>query len=193
MLGALLLLGAAGATVVLLLSQRGDPLSVVRAWTDARNAHEVGRAMTYIGPEGEILGIGVHLPGERDRLRTILDAQAVAGWTGEVTDCRLTATDGEVTCRYLQRDVALDAWSVTLTGAHQYLVRDGLIVRLRRTHDTDSERTAYAVFDDFRAWVRAAHPELFDIIWVDRTSALYTTPDGARAVLDLLDEYEPPG
>jgi hypothetical protein len=29
--------------------------------------------------------------------------------------------------------------------------------------------------------------------WVDRTSALYTTPDGARAVLDLLDEYEPPG
>jgi hypothetical protein len=194
--GILAVVGAGVAVTVVLLS-RSDPLSVVRGWSEARNAGDVDRAMSYVADEGNILGIGVHLPGERDRLRSIFEAQALASWSVEDSDCVVAVSandpaEAEVTCRYVQRDRALDRWGVTLVGTHEYVVRNGLIVRALRTHDADSQRSAYAVFDAFRAWVRDTHPELFDVIWVDRTSALYTTPDGARTVLDLLDEYQPP-
>jgi hypothetical protein len=187
----------AGVAVAVQLLSRPDPLAVVRSWSEARHAGDVDMAMSDVAAEGNILGVGVHLPGERDHLRSIFEAQAVAGWSVEDSDCVVAVSENdpveaEVTCRYVQRDTALDKWGVTLVGTHEYVVRDGLIVRALRTHDADSQRAAYAVFDEFRAWVRDTHPELFDVIWVDRTSALYTTPDGARAVLDLLDEYQPP-
>jgi hypothetical protein len=56
------------------------------------------------------------------------------------------------------------------------------------THDPCGRPTARLRSDC--GWVREEHPDLFDVIWVDLDSALCTTPDGARAVLDLLDEYE---
>jgi hypothetical protein len=41
----------------------------------------------------------------------------------------------------------------------------------------------------FRAWVRKNHPDAVEVIWIDPTSAMYTTPDGAHAVMAFLDEY----
>jgi hypothetical protein len=165
-----------------------DPLSVVEEWVKARDAGDVEVAMALLADEGDIFGIGIHLPGNRDRLRAIFEAQAIAGWTIEETDCRV---DGEsVTCRYRQLDDVLRRWDLALTGEHRYIVRDGRLARIHRIHDRSSERTVYATAAAFRDWVREEHPALFDVIWVDLDSALYTTPDGARAVLDLLDEYE---
>jgi len=178
------------ATALFLVTRPPDPLTVVRAWTDARNRGDVDAAMATLGETGDILGIGIHLPGGREKLRAILEGQALAGYTVEDSDCR---ADGDaVTCRYVQRDRILDAWAVTLVGEHRYTVRDGKLVRAARTHDPESRAHAYAIFDDFRAWVRTAHPELYDVIWVDRTSAIYTTAAGAEAILDVLDEYRPP-
>jgi hypothetical protein len=168
-----------------------DPLSVVDAWVDARNAGDVEAAMAMLPEEGDILGAGIHLPGNRDRLRATFEAQTVAGLTIEETECRV---DGEsVTCRYRLQDDVMRRWELALTGEHRYVVRGGRIARVQRFHDPSSSRAVYAAADDFRGWVREEHPELLDVIWVDLDSALYTTPDGARAVLDILDEYEATG
>jgi hypothetical protein len=165
-----------------------DPLIVVEAWVDARRAGEVDAAMSLLADEGDIFGIGIHLPGNRERLRANLEAQTIAGWTIEETDCRVAGES--VTCRYRQWDDVLRRWDLALTGEHRYVVRDGRLARIHRIHDRSSERTAYAAAAAFRDWVREERPELFDVIWIDLDSALYTTPDGARAVLDVLDEYE---
>ncbi len=178
------------AAALVLVVRAPDALSVVRAWTEARNRGDVDEAMANLADSGDIFGIGIHLPGGRATLRGILQAQAVAGYTVEDSGC---VAEGElVTCRYRQRDRILDAWGIVLTGEHRYTVRDGKLVRASRTHDPGARAAAYAVFDDFQAWIRQEHPELFDVIWVDRSSAIYTTPDGAQAILDVLDEYEPP-
>lgn len=168
-----------------------DPLSVVEAWVDARNAGDVVAAMSMLPEEGDVFGVGIHLPGNRDRLRAIFEAQTEAGWSIEESDCRV---DGEsVTCRYRQLDDILRRWDLALTGEHRYVVRDGRLARIRRIHDPASARAVYAAADAFRSWVRAEHPELVDVIWVELDSAMYTTPDGARAALELLDEYEAAG
>lgn len=147
--------------------------------------------MSHLSETANVFGMGMHLPGLREQLRDILAAQAVAGWSAIESDCTVAAET--VNCRYVQRDRILDRWDLELTGRHRYIVRDGKLTFAERVHDVESRRAAYSVFDDFRDWVADAHPELVDVIWSDPTSALYTTPEGAQAVLDVLDEYVPPG
>lgn len=178
------------ATVLLLITRPRDPLTVVGEWAAARSRGDVEAAMSLLGETGDIFGVGIHLPGGRTTLRAIMEGQAVAGYT--VVDAECVANGEQVTCRYRQRDRILDAWGLTLTGEHRYTVRDGHLVRAARTHDPASQAAAYAVFDDFRNWIRQEHPQLFDVIWVDRTSSLYTTAAGARAILGVLDAYDPP-
>ena len=167
-----------------------DPIAVVEAWLAAREAGDIDTVMSLLAEEGEIFGIGIHLDDNRERLRRNFEAQAVAGWAIEETGCQ---ADGErVTCRYRQEDEILRRWGLALTGEHRYVVRDGLLVRILRIHDRESANAVYAVTDAFHGWVAEEHPELVEVIWVDPTSALYTTPEGARATLDLLEEFPAP-
>lgn len=187
---ALALAGSGGCATAAPPPSGADPIPVVEAWVAARVAGDVDTVMAQLAEEGEIFGVGIHLDDNRERLRRNFEAQAVAGWAIEETDCE---ADGErVTCRYRQEDDILRRWGLALTGEHRYVVRDGLLVRIQRIHDQQSANTVYAVTDAFRAWVSEIHPELVDVIWVDPLSALYTTPEGARAVLDLLDEFPAP-
>jgi hypothetical protein len=125
--------------------------------------------------------------GRRTKLARIIAAQGVAGWSVDDHECEVSGET--VLCRYVQRDLVLDRWELTLTGRHRYIVREGELVFAERVHDPESRDVAYAAFEAFRAWVEQVHPELVDVIWSDPSAALYSTPDGARAVLDLLDEY----
>ncbi len=165
-----------------------DPLGVVTAFTDARNGGDLDAALGLLGAQGDILGISMSAPDGRSRLRAIFEAQQVSNWQVEDHDC--TADDVDVTCQYRQSDDVLRRWGMALTGKHRYVVRDGRIMWMRRIHDPDAEETVYAAADAFHEWVRSAHPDLLPVIWIDPTSALYTTPDGARAILGLLDEYD---
>jgi hypothetical protein len=40
-----------------------DPLSVVQEWVEARDAGDIEVAMALLADEGDIFGIGIHLPG----------------------------------------------------------------------------------------------------------------------------------
>jgi hypothetical protein len=173
------------------------PLAVVNAFTGARNSGDIDAAISLLGAEGDILGLSLTQPGVRDRLRANFAAQQVAHWTIEERNCVVEGVN--VACDYRQTDDILEGWGLALTGEHRYVVRDGRITHLRRIHDPRSQHAVYAAADAFRAWISEAHPELLDVIWVDPTSALYTTPDGARAILEVLPEYDdaagttPPG
>jgi limonene-1,2-epoxide hydrolase len=165
-----------------------DPLGVVTAFTDARNQGDLDTALGLLGSNSNILGIALSAQDGKARLRTIFEAQQIANWVVEDDDC---AVDGVVvTCRYRESDDILRRWGMALTGDHRYDVRDGRIMTMRRTHDEDAQQTVYAATDPFHAWIGSAHPDLLPVIWIDPTSALYTTPDGARAILGLLDEYD---
>lgn len=173
----------------LLLTRAASPLDVVREWVAARNDHDIETAMSMLADEGEILGFGIHLPEHRERLRSALEAQMRAGWRIDEDECTVDAET--VTCRYRQDDEILRRWGLALTGEHRYVVREGTIGQVRRIHDTASQREVYAEAEEFRAWIRAEHPELFDVIWADPTTALYSTPEGVQAILEVLDEYQP--
>jgi len=186
----LALLELGGCTTATASPSAPDPIAVVEAWVAAREAGDIDTVMSLLAEEGDIFGIGIHLDDNRERLRRNFEGQAVAGWAIEETDCE---TDGErVTCRYRQEDDILRRWGLALTGEHRYAVRDGLLARIQRIHDRESANAVYAVTDAFRSWVSEVHPELVDVIWVDPTSALYTTPEGARAILEILDEFPVP-
>jgi hypothetical protein len=171
-----------------LLTRPADPLTVVRGWAAARNAGDVDGALAHVGETGDIFGIGLHLPGGREELRTILEAQAIAGFRIDDRDC---AVNGEnVRCRYVMSDEPMRRWGLQLAGEHSYTVRDGRLVRSSRVHDPEARTAVYAAAALFEDWVREAHPELHDVIWTSFDSVTYTTPDGARAVMALLDEYD---
>ncbi|HSI99615.1 MAG TPA: nuclear transport factor 2 family protein [Patescibacteria group bacterium] len=183
-------LGGCGSATATPSPPGADPIAVVEAWVAAREAGDIDTVMSLLAEEGDIFGTGIHLDDNRERLRRNFEGQAVAGWAIEETGCE---ADGErVTCRYRQEDEILRRWGLALTGEHRYAVRDGLIVRVQRIHDPQSANAVYAVTDAFRSWVTEHHPELVDVIWVDPTSALYTTPEGARAILELLDDFPAP-
>jgi hypothetical protein len=66
------------------------------------------------------------------------------------------------------------------------------VAELLRFHDKASRDEAYAALADFREWVSRTHRDLLYVIWSDPQSVTYATPEGATAMLDLLDEYSPP-
>jgi len=171
-----------------LLTRPADPLTVVRSWAATRNAGDVDGALSHLGESGDIFGIGLHQPGGREELRTILEAQAIAGFRIDDRDC---AVNGEnVRCRYVMSDEPMRRWGLQLAGEHSYTVRDGRLVRSSRVHDPEARTAVYAAAALFEDWVREAHPELHDVIWTSFDSVTYSTPDGARAVTALLDEYD---
>jgi len=187
-LGALAATGVLGA--ILLATVRSDPLEVVRAWTASRNAGDVDLAMSYLADDTQLFGSSMAVPRGQAKIRDVLAAQAVAGWTIQDSGC---SVDGyTVTCRYQMDDKILRRWGISFFGRHEYVIQDGKVAKLSRFHDEASREEAYAALAAFKEWVRQTHGDLLYVIWSDAQSVTYATPQGAAAMLDLLDEYSPP-
>jgi hypothetical protein len=191
LLGGILLGGALVAALLAAGRLAADPIAVVHAWDAARNRGDVDAAMGYLADDGQVAGFSLRSPGQRSLLRGVLEGQAAANYRIEDAEC--TVAGAVVTCRYAQDDEILRRWGMTFTGTHEIEVRDGKITRLVRAHDRDVQDEIYAAALRLRSWVREAHPELYDVIWVDDTTTLYSTRAGAEALLRIIDEYEPAG
>jgi hypothetical protein len=164
-----------------------DPLSVVKAWEAARNAGDIEQVLALTSNVASIFGISMSNDADRARYRSILAAQRIAGHTVEDTDCDVAAD--RVTCRYLQQDAFLRRCGLQLTGEHRFRTLDGLVVSARRDHDQASQDAVYDAIAAFRDWVRDVDPPAAVVIWSDDRNAFYSTPEGARAMLGLLDRY----
>jgi hypothetical protein len=164
-----------------------DPLSVVARWDEARNAGDVDRAVAVLDNDGSIFDLSMSDATDRERLRELLEAQAIAGHRVEDADCQV---DGErVTCRYRQYDALLQGCGLVLTGEHVYAVRAGRLTLAHRRHDPESRDAAYAAAGEFRKWVEQHHPDAVDVIWASSGSITFTTPAGAQAMMAILPEY----
>jgi hypothetical protein len=179
-----------GATAIVILgrpSPSPGPIAVVEAWTAARNAGEIDAALALLADDGNVLDQNLSDRDARTALRGILEAQAIAGWRVEDSDC---AADGEsVRCRYLMHDALLRKCHLAFAGTHDYRVDGGKLRSATRRHDDASRSEVYRALTRFRGWVQRNHPDALDVIWVTRFDATYTTPDGARKVMSLLNEY----
>ena len=89
-------------------------------------------------------------------------------------------------------DALLRRCALRFTGVHTYVVYAGRLSSANRANDSESRNRVYAALDDFRDWVQREHPDAAEKIWIDTRSALYTTADGARAVMALVDDYPCP-
>lgn len=184
----LLLLAIGGASAIMVSGTPPlSPIEVVERWTAARNAGDIVTALALLSEEAVVLDQHVDDPADLATLRNILEAQKIAGWLIEESGC---VVDGErVSCRYAMDDELLRKCGLRFVGDHEYLVVDGRLDRQTRRHDAASRAEVYGALQLFRAWVQTTHRDYFGVIWVDPTSATYTTPDGARAVMASLDEY----
>jgi hypothetical protein len=160
-------------------------VEVVQAWTAARNAGDVDGVMALVSGEARLLEFSMQAPGGRDAFAEFVRMQAAADWEISEVDC--TADGERVLCRYEQSDVFLRGVGVALTGTHEYVVRDGLILSVTRTHDSRGD--PYDAWRRFRSWVGEHHPELQTVIWARRGSVGYSTLEGVEAMLSILDEY----
>ncbi len=167
-----------------------DLLGVVERWTAARNAGDIDAAMDLVADDAVVLDVIVSRPGARDQLRGILEAQRIAAWHIDETECHVDGS--RVSCRYGMDDALLRRCALRFTGIHTYVVDGGRLSSAIRAHDADSRVRVYAALELYRDWVEKEHPAAAETIWIDPRSALYTTPDGARAVMELLDEYPCP-
>jgi hypothetical protein len=190
-----LLIGGAAVVVataivggMLVATARPDPLMVVHGWTASRNAGDVDTAMSYLAEDAKVFNQLIATPVGEAKVREILAAQAVAGWTIHDSDC--SVDDETVACRYRMDDQVLRRWGISFSGRHEFTIRNGKLAEVRRYHDAASRQAAYAALADFKAWVRQEHADLLYVIWSDAQSVTYATPKGAAAMLHLLDEYE---
>jgi limonene-1,2-epoxide hydrolase len=167
-----------------------DPLEVVENFTTSRNAGDVDLAMSYLADDTRLFDASMATERGQAKIRDILAAQAVAEWTIQESSC--SADGDQVTCRYQMDDIILRRWGLSFFGRHEYVIEDGKVARLLRFHDKESREEAYAALADFKEWVRQTHRDLLYVIWSDAQSVTYATPEGAAAMLDLLDEYSPP-
>lgn len=165
-----------------------DPLSIVEAWEAARNAGDVDRAMSLIAESAVIFGTAARTPAGRAWHRSVLTAQAIAGHT--VHDSSCVVSGERVTCRYVQEDAFLAKCGLVLTGEHRFQVHAGKLVVVTRRHDEASREAVYGAVEAFRSWVASVHPAEHQVIWSDPSSVFYATPEGANAMLAVLDEYE---
>jgi hypothetical protein len=180
------LIGVVGA--VLFATAGPDPIEVVQGLTASRNAGDVDLAMSYLADDTQLFGFSMATERGAAKIREVLAAQAVAGWTILESGC--SASGQTVTCRYQMDDKILRRWGISFLGRHEYVLRDGKVASLTRFHDEASRDEAYAALAEFKEWVRQTHRDLLYVIWSDAQSSTYATPEGAAAMLDLLDEYE---
>jgi xanthine/CO dehydrogenase XdhC/CoxF family maturation factor len=182
-----LLVVVGAAAIMTSRTPRLGPVAVVEHWTAARNAGDIDAALGFLSEDAVVLDQRVSDPAALAGLRNLLEAQKIAGWRIEEAGC---AVDGErVTCRYAMDDALLRKCGLRFNGVHEYIVVDGKLDLQTRRHDPASRSEVYGALQVFRAWVRKYHPDAFDEIWIDPTSATYTTPDGANAVMAFLDDY----
>ena len=184
------LAGMSVGGAMLLATMGPDPLEVVQEWTASRNAGDVDLAMSYLADDTQLFGVSMATQRGAAKIREVLAAQAVAAWTIQESGC--SADGDQVTCRYQMDDTILRRWSISFFGRHEYVIEDGKVAKLERFHDEASRDEAYAALADFKDWVAHTHRDLLYVIWSDAQSVTYATPEGAAAMLDLLDEYSPP-
>jgi hypothetical protein len=164
-----------------------DPITVVQAWTAARNAGNVDAALALLAEDADVLDHKISERDARSALRGVLEAQAIAGWRVEDRDCAVNGPS--VKCRYSMHDALLRKCSLAFAGTHEYRVDGGKLRNATRQHDAASRSDVYGALLRFRGWVQKNHPDALDVIWVSRFDASYTTPDGARTVMSFLNEY----
>jgi hypothetical protein len=187
-----LLAGAAfalGLGVVLVATVGGDraAVEVVQAWGVARNAGDIDAAMDLVSENARLLDHSMQLPDRRDAFVDLLRVQASAGFEVRDFDCSIAGES--VSCRYELNDVFLRMMGLVLTGDHEYVVHDGLIVSADRTHDPETRSVIESASRDLRQWVKEHHPELEPVIWTSRRSVTYSTVEGVEAMLSIFDEY----
>lgn len=187
-----LLAGAAlalGLGIVLVAMMGGDDgaFEVVQAWGVARNAGDIDAALALVSEDARLLDHSMQLPERRDAFVELLRVQASAGWEVHDFDCSIAGES--VACRYEQSDVFLRMMGLVLTGNHEYVVRDGLIVSADRTHNPESRSAIGSAWRDLRQWVKERHPEIEPVIWTSRGSVAYSTVEGVEATLSIFDEY----
>ena len=162
--------------------------ALVSWWNESRNVGDVTGAFALLDDGGVVFGYALDDPDDRSALLELLAAQSEADW--RVIDAPCTTAGETVTCDYVMFDEILRRWGLSFTGTHTYVVRDGRIVRAERSHDPSSSRRIDRALAEFRDWVSEHHPDLVDVIWSTPGAAAYTSVDGARAMVTLLDEYD---
>lgn len=182
-----LVLAVAGGWGVVAISDNDEAVEVVQAWVSARNAGNVETVLSLTADDATLLGHSMDLPHRRDSFVELLRAQAEAGFEISETDC--VVDDGLVSCRYQSSDMFLRSLGVALTGDHQYVVRDGLIILTERTHDPEARSNVVNAMREFRSWVKEHYPELEAVIWTTRGSAAYSTVEGVQAMHSIFEEY----
>ncbi len=176
-----------GIVLVATVGGSREALTVVQAWGAARNAGDIDAALALLSRDARVLDHSMELPGRREAFVELLTLQAAAGWELHDSECQI---EGEsVSCRYEQSDVFLRKMGVALTGNHEYVVREGLIVSAERTHDLETLSDFRAAWTDLRQWVKANHPEIEPVIWASPRSVVYSTVEGVEATLSVFDEY----
>ncbi len=78
---------------------------------------------------------------------------------------------------------------LVLTGNHECMVHDGLIVSADRTHDPESRSAFDSVWRKLRQWVKVHHPEVEPVIWASPRSVVYSTVEGVEATSSIFDAY----
>jgi hypothetical protein len=168
-------------------NETGTAVEVAHAWVAARNAGDIEMVLGLTADDATLLGHSMDLPHRRDDFVELLRAQAAASFAISETDC--VVDDELVSCRYQLSDVFLRGLGVALTGDHQYVVRDGLIISAERTHDPEARSNVANAMREFRSWVKEHYPELEAVIWTSRGSTSYSTVDGVQAMQSIFEEY----
>lgn len=182
-----LVLAVAMGWGVVAISDNDEAVEVVQAWVSARNAGDVETVLSLTADDATLLGHSMDLSHRRDDFVELIRAQAAASFAISETDC--VVHDELVSCRYRLSDTFLRSLDVALTGDHEYVVRDGLIISAERTHDPEARSNVVNAMRQFRSWVKEHYPEIEAVIWTTRGSTAYSNVEGVQAMHSIFEEY----
>ena len=164
------------------------PLNVVSWWNENRNVGDVAGAMNLLADDAVVLDFEFGQADDRAAFAETLEAQAVAGWQVVDHDCASRRGDRDVPLSHGRHGPApIGPGTGRDAPVHG---RDGRIRRAFRTHDAQSAAGVYDALDQFRRWVAERRPDLVEVISATPGAAAYSTVEGARAMVSLLDEYD---
>jgi hypothetical protein len=163
-----------------------EPVAVVMALTEARNAKDLDAVLAIYADDAHVLGHDLDWASRREAFEDVLLTQFAMDWQVESFDCEDTGE--QVVCAYRMHDTFHRALGLHFEGRHRYEVVDGRITRHDRHHQSGGREIEAAV-SEFHAWVDEHHPSLVPVIWSHPTAMLATTPEGAAAIASILDDW----